>query len=97
MTIIYMADLSDESSETRTFLEESGFDVMFGSNSLEAYEINAEFGDVVILFEEPFRTVAEELQAKFQTIEMNDESDPEELLEALNQAAQNLSTRKSIQ
>lgn len=64
MTIVYLCELSEEASELRTNLEESGFDVAWGSNVLDVYNFT-DLGDVVILYEPDFKHVADELTGKF--------------------------------
>jgi hypothetical protein len=82
MTIVHMCELSEEASELRTYLEDSGLDVVWGNNVLEVYHY-ADLGELVLLYEPEFKHVADELRGKFEAIELKPDTDWDFLIERL--------------
>jgi hypothetical protein len=95
MTILYMADLTVDSSDFADFLR--GEDDTHVSFVDSAYEVEewAENDDevVIILFENGFEKEAERLKGRFVTIERKPDMDPDDVFKAIEQAFPNLSPR----
>lgn len=96
MTIVYMAEISEDYSDTCDLLEEAGYDVMRAEIILEVLEIADEFGDVVVLFEQSFAAMAPELKQRFLTIERKPTVDASELLDEVKKAVMSVSTQTGL-
>jgi len=95
MTILYMTELTVDSSDFADFLR--GDDDTHVSFVNSAYEVEewAQNDDevVIVLFENGFEKEAERLKGRFVTIERKPEMDVEDVYAAIEQAFPNLSPR----
>jgi hypothetical protein len=95
MTILYMTELTIESSDFADFLQ--GDDDTYVSFVESASEVEqwAENDDdiVIVLFEKEFEEEAERLKGRFVTIERKPEMGADDVFSAIAEAFPNLSTR----
>jgi hypothetical protein len=98
MTILYMTELTVESSDFADFLREFNDHVSFVQSAQEVEEWAAHDNDtVVVLYEKEFANEVEQLKEEFVIIERKADMEAEDALAAINQALHNLSPRKSLQ
>jgi hypothetical protein len=94
MTILYMAELTIDSSDFADFLREFDDYVAFVQSAREVEEWADNDGDVIIvLYEREFAKEAEQLKGRFVTIERKQDMESEDVFAAISQAVQNLSPR----
>ena len=94
MTILYLTELTIDSSDFADFLREFDDYVAFVQTAREVEEWAANNDDVVVvLYEKEFEKEAEGLKGRFVTIERKPEMESEDVFAAINQALPNLSPR----
>jgi hypothetical protein len=93
MTILYMSELTVDSSDFADFLREYDDYVAFVQSAREVEEWAEKFDDVAVVFEKEFENEAELLKSQFVTIERKPDMHADDVLAAIAQAFPNLSTR----
>jgi hypothetical protein len=99
MTILYMTELTVDSSDFADFLRADDTYVSFVTHAedVEDWADNTDTDEIAVVFDAMFAKEAKKLQGRFVVVEQKPDMDVEDIFDAIKQAAQKLSPRKSLQ
>lgn len=94
MTIVYLGDMTVDSSDFADMLRGDDEHSVFFFTSADQVILWAEDpSDILVLYETGFADEAEKLKSRFVTVERKPDMSEDGVLDAVEQAIQNLSTR----